>query len=100
MRKTILKILNNTWGLLIFALLGGMAYYSAILKFILANTEVGGGLLAFFLFPLIVCGAALILVKIIRQCLEDERGGTAVTIFLLHALFVLIGIVFVISIFK
>lgn len=100
MKNTILKVLRNTWGLLIFALLSGAAYYAAILKFILANTAVGGGLLAFFLFPLIVCGAALILVKIIKQCLENGRESAAVTVFLLHALFILIGIVFLISVFK
>ncbi len=100
MKNTIIKILKNTWGLLVFALLSGAAYYAAVLKFILANTEVGGSLLAFFLFPCIVCGAALILIKTVRQCLESEREGAAAAIFLLHVLFIMIGIVFFVSIFK
>lgn len=91
MNNLILKILKNTWGLLIFSLLSGLAYFSVVYGFILQHTEVGGQLLGLFLLPLVVCGAALVLVKLIKQCLLDGREGTAITIFLLHVLFIVIA---------
>ena len=99
MKNTILKLLQNTWGLLIFALLSGCAYYAVILKFILANTERGGVLLGFFFLPLIICGAALVLVKIIKQCMENGRESGAVALFWLHVLFIIIAAVYAVTIF-
>lgn len=99
MNNKILQLLQNTWGLFIFALLSGCAYYAVILKFILSHTDVGGGLLGFFFFPLIICGAALVLIKIIKQCIENGRENGAVALFWLHVVFILIAIVFAVSIF-
>ena len=99
MNNKILQLLQNTWGLLIFALLSGCAYYAVILKFILSHTDVGGGLLGFFFFPLIICGAALVLIKIIKQRIENGRENGAVALFWLHVVFILIAIVFAVSIF-
>lgn len=93
MKNLILKILKNTWGLLIFALLSGLAYFAFVYKFILQHTQFGGQLLGLFMLPLIMCGAALVLVKVIKQCLIDEREGAAVTVFLLHVLFIIIAAV-------
>lgn len=90
MKNLILKILRNTWGLLIFSLVSGLAYFSVVYGFVLRHTEVGGQLLGMFLLPLVVCGAALVLVKLIKQCILDGREGTAVTIFLLHVFFIII----------
>ena len=99
MKNGIIKLLQNTWGLLIFSLLSGLAYYAVILKFILSNTEKGGGLLGFFFFPLIICGAALILIKIIKQCMENGREGGAVALFWLHVLFIIIAAVYAVTMF-
>ncbi len=99
MKNSITKLLKNTWGLLIFALLSGCAYYAVILKFILSNTKLGGGLLGLFLLPLIICGAALVLIKLIKQCFENGREGSAVFIFWIHILFMIIGAVFAVSVF-
>lgn len=88
MKNIILKILNNTWGLLIFSLVSGLAYFAVIYRFILQHTAVGGQLLGLFMLPLIMCGAALVLVKLIKQCLSDGRDSTAVTVFVLHVLFI------------
>lgn len=93
MKNLILKILRNTWGLLIFALVSGLAYFSVVYRFILVHTETGGQLLGMFLLPLIVCGAALVLVRLIKQCLSDGREGTAVTIFSLHVFFIIVAAV-------
>lgn len=99
MKNKILNLLRNTRGLLIFALLSGAAYYAVILKFILANTEVGGGLLGFFFLPAIVCGAALVLIKVIKQCFEGGRDGAVLALFWVHAVLILMGIVFLVSMF-
>ncbi|MCH5210589.1 MAG: hypothetical protein J1F01_06445 [Oscillospiraceae bacterium] len=99
MKNGVIKLLKNTWGLLVFAVLSGCAYYAVILKFIMANTTEGGALLGFFFFPLIVFGAALILVKIIKQCLESEREGGAVALFWLHVLFIIMAAVYAAAIF-
>lgn len=92
MKNIILKLLQNTWGILIFALLSGLAYYVAVLRFILSHTSAGGGLLGFFFLPAIVFGAALVLIKLIRQCLENEREGAAVTVFILHCVFMIAAV--------
>ncbi len=99
MNNKIIQLLKNTWGLLIFALLSGCAYYVVILKFVLSHTERGGGILGFLFLPAIVCGAALIIIKLIKQFFENEREGSAVALFWLHVVFILISIVFAISIF-
>lgn len=99
MKNKVMQLLKNTWGLLIFALLSGCAYYVVILKFVLSHTERGGGMLGFFFLPAIVCGAALILIKLIKQFFENGRDGSAVALFWLHVMFILISIVFAISMF-
>lgn len=98
MNNKIIRLLNNAWARLVFALLSGTAYYIIVLKFILSHTSVGGGLLGFFFLPAIVCGAALVLIKVIRQCIEDGREGSAVTVFWLHVVFMIIAAVSAIAV--
>ena len=71
MKNKIIQLLQSTAGMLIFSLLSGCAYYIVVLKFILSHTSVGGGLLGFFFLPAIIFGAALVLIKIIKQCMEN-----------------------------
>lgn len=97
MKNKVMNLLQNTWGLLIFALLSGCAYYVAVLKFIFAYTSVGGGLLGFFFFPAIIAGAALVIVKLVKQSMENGQENKALVIFYVHAVFILMGIVFLIS---
>lgn len=97
MNNKILNLLRSTYGLLVFALLSGCAYFAAVLKFILANTNAGGGLLGFFFFPAIIAGAALIIVKLVKQCVENGEDKKALVIFYFHAVFIVIGIVFAAS---
>lgn len=89
MKNSIIKLLQNTWGLLVFALIAGLAYYAVVLKFILAHTDKGGHMLGFFFAPLIICGAALVLVKIIKQCMENGSEDKAVIIFWAHITFII-----------
>lgn len=99
MKKSIVRLLQNTWGLLVFALLSGCAYFAVIQRFILMNTTVGGKMLGLFFLPLIVCGAALVIIKVVKQCMENGDEGKAVAIFWAHVAFMVIAAVFAVSIF-
>lgn len=98
MDKGIVKILCTTAGRLIFALAAGLGYFMIILRFVIEWSN-GSSLLAFFFAPFIICGAALVIVKMMRRA-EDEENVTAIKkIFWLHAALFAIGIVFAASIF-
>ena len=97
MKNKILQLMQSTKGLLVFTLLSGCAYFITVLKFILSHTNAGGGLLGFFFFPAIVCGAALVLIKVTKQCFENGNENAVVNIFLIDVVFILISIVFLIS---
>ena len=56
-------------------------------------------MLGFFFFPTIICGAALVLIKIIKQCLENGREGAVLSLFWLHVIFILMSVVFLIAMF-
>lgn len=97
MKNKILQLMQSTKGLLVFTILSGCAYFITVLKFILSHTNAGGGLLGFFFFPAIVCGAALVLIKVIKQCFENGNENAVINIFWIHVVFILISIVFLIS---
>ncbi len=97
MNKQVINLLKNTWGLLIFALISGLAYYAIVQSFIFKFTKTGGGLLGFFFFPAIVCGAALIIVKLVKQNFEAERENAALMLFWLHIALILVSIVFAVA---
>ncbi|MBQ2669322.1 MAG: hypothetical protein IJG06_00910 [Clostridia bacterium] len=99
MKNSIIKLLQNTWGLLVFALICGLAYYAVVLKFILAHTDKGGHMLGFFFAPLIICGAALVLVKVIKQCMENGNEGKALIIFWAHIVFIIAAAAIAVTIF-
>ncbi len=99
MNDQILRLLKNTWGLLIFALLSGGAYFVIVLRFVIMNTNNGSGLIAYFFAPAVICGAALIIVKIVKQCLSDGRTGAALALFWAHAAFIAMSAVILTGIF-
>lgn len=97
MNKGILKLITNTAGRLIFALLGGAAYYIIALRFIISHTNNGGGLLGFFFLPAIVCGMGLIIIKILRSQEEQGNTGAMLTVFWTHIILIIISAVFLIT---
>lgn len=99
MSNKILKLLSNTAARLIFALLCGGAYYVVALRFIVAHTNPGGGLLGFFFLPAIVCGMALVIVKILKTQEEQGNTGVILAVFFSHILLILLSIVFLASMF-
>ena len=84
--KGIGKILDKKYGELCFGLFCGCAYFIIILRFIIENTAAGGGLLGFFFFPAIVCGAALFVIKLIRNLREKERFNAVNLFIYIHLL--------------
>ncbi len=98
MNKKIINILGTTVGQLVFALLSGAAYFMVILRFI-AEWSGGSMLIAFFFAPAVICGAALVIIKLMKQARENENYSVIPKIFWLHAVLLAVGIVFVLSMF-
>lgn len=94
MNNKILKLLKSTAPRLVFALLGGGAYYIIALRFILAHTDNGGGLLGFFFFPAIVCGMGLIIIKILRSLEEQENTRAMLAVFWTHVILIIVSAAF------
>lgn len=96
MNKKILDILNTTAGQLVFALLAGLGYFLVISGFLVENSG-GSMLLAFFFAPAIICGAALVIVKLIKQARENENESAILKLFWVHLVLIIIGIIFFIA---
>lgn len=94
MNNKIIDLLKKTAPRLIFALLCGGAYYIIVLRFIVAHTSLGGGMLGFFFLPAIVCGMALIIVKILKTQEEQGNTGVILAVFWSHILLILLSVVF------
>ena len=80
----------------IFSLIAGLGYFMVILRFIAAYTASSQGwLLGLFFFPAIVCGTALVFLKAIKKCLEEENKGKINFLVIAHIILLLIGILFI-----
>ncbi len=93
MKKKILDVLNTTAGQLIFALVSGCGYFMILLRVIIEWSR-GSALLAAYFSPLIICGAAIVIIKLIKQAREAENDGAIIKLFALHVILVIIGILF------
>lgn len=98
MNKRIINLVGTTAGQLIFALLSGAGYYMVLLRLIVSWSN-GSALLAFFFAPVIICGAAIVLIKTMKQARENDNEGLIPRLFWIHTVLFVIGIVFVISMF-
>ncbi|MGN0181824.1 MAG: hypothetical protein ACI4DP_05355 [Candidatus Ornithomonoglobus sp.] len=96
MNKKILNILNTTAGQLIFSLLAGCGYFMVIMKFVIDASN-GSSFLAYSFSPLIICGAALVIVKLMKQARENENTAAIIKLFWVHIAVIAIGLVFLIS---
>ena len=92
--KGINKIFDTKYGGLVFSLFSGCAYFIIILDFFLKSTTAGGGLLGFFFFPAIVCGTALVILKLVKRLQEEEQYGKINLIVYMHIALAIISIVF------
>lgn len=96
MNNKIINLLKSTAGALGFSLFGGAAYFLLAMKFVMSSTE-HGGLMLLFIGPAVICGAALILIKLIKQNNENGNKNANVTVFYLHLLLFAISIVLALS---
>ena len=87
------KILKSKYGLLIFSLLSGLAYF--ILIMMLISKISYSYLLAFFFFPAIVCGGALCLFKTIRNMEEAEEFTKIKSLMAIHIFVFILALAFV-----
>ncbi len=86
------KILNSKYGLLIFSLTSGIAYF--ILIMMLISQINYSYLLGFFFFPAVVCGIALCLYKSIKNLEELEELRKVRSLMLLHIFVIILAIIF------
>ena len=91
MKNKILNWLDTTAGRLIFALASGAAYYMLILRAILQWSR-GLFIIAGYLMPLIVCGAAIIIIKLMKQAKENENPAAIWRLFVMHVFLIVAAI--------
>ena len=96
MNNKILSFLNTTAGQLGFALLSGLGYLALISGFVIDASR-GLWLILLYIAPVVVCGAALVIVKIMKQARENENNGAILKLFWLHLVVILVGIIFAID---
>jgi len=85
---------------LIISLVTGLGFFGIIQKFINNFTAFGGSFLGFLFFPAIVCGMALINIKLIIKNTEHERYKSVFAVLLLDIFILVAGIVFFIDILQ
>ena len=81
------KIIESKYGLLIFSLISGLAYF--ILIIMLISKINYSYLLGIFFFPAVVCGAALCLFKSIKGLEEAQEYGKIKALMILHIFVIL-----------
>lgn len=96
MNAKILEFLKNPYKCLVWAIICGLAYAAIIAQFVMrfTNTKGGGIIILWCFFPAIICGAALLLVKTVKNAYAEERDKAVTNIFYSHLLIIAMGIVF------
>lgn len=85
------RLFETKYGGLCFSLLSGLAYFAVVMNFVLESTGKKGILLGIFFFPAIVCGAAYVILKSIKQLQEREEYTKITVIFVCHVILMLVG---------
>ena len=75
-----------------FSLLCGIAYLIIITQFVFNFTNVGGGLLVWLFFPLIICAPALFIYKAINTYIELEARTQLYILFGGHIAVILLAV--------
>lgn len=73
MTNKLIEFLNMKYSELAVSLLFGASYFAIILDFIMKNTQRAGGLLGLFVAPAVICGIALVFIKLIKRMKENEE---------------------------
>lgn len=88
------KFLKTKYGLLIFSLVCGLAYYVLVMKLI--STINYSYLLGIFFFPAIVCGTALSLYKTIKNMEETQEFFKIKALMIIHIFVILLALSFLV----
>lgn len=86
------KIIESKYGLLIFSLLSGLAYFILIMQLI-SETKYSY-LLGIFFFPTVICGAALCIIKSVRAFIENEEFDKAKKLLILHVFVIIFALIY------
>lgn len=98
MNKKIIKFLETTFGQLGFALFAGLGYLGLVSGFIVDLSR-GMWLMLLYVSPIIVCGSAIVIIKLIKYAREAENTTAVLKIFWIHIFVIIMGIVFVVEMF-
>ena len=92
--KKLSELMNTKYGELIFGLIYGLSYFIISLKFIFTYTYNGAGLLALYIAPIIICGSAIIYIKLMRGWKKNEDYKKMNMVALFNSVILLISFVF------
>lgn len=93
--KSVVNILKMKYGFLGFGIFCGISYYGIILNLILAATNKAGGLLAFFLTPVIICLPAIWVIKYSKNMIEAGEEGKLSVFMWSHAILFLVSMILI-----
>ena len=96
MNKKILALLNTTAGQLVFALLSGFGYIGLMGGTIVRYSR-GMWIILLFFAPVVICGAALIIIKQFKNARDNETEGAILRSFWLHVYVIILGLLFTIA---
>ena len=96
LRKKVYNTLNTTVGRLTFALLSGLGYFMLLSGVILQMSR-GIMLMLLYLAPVIICGSAIVVVKMLKDAQTRKDHSAVNKIFWLHTAVILLGVVFIIA---
>lgn len=91
--NAIVKFLCNRRGELVFSLLSGVAYFIVVLQLVGQYSNNGSLLLGFFFCPAVICGVALMMIKLLRSWKEQELYQRMTALFVAHAVLFIISLV-------
>lgn len=88
------RLINSRYGLLVFSLLSGFAYFTLVM--ILISQVKYSYLLGIFFCPAVVCGAAACIIKSVKAFVDNEQIDRAKRIVGIHTALIVFAIVFAI----
>lgn len=88
------RLINSRYGLLIFSLLSGIAYFTLVM--ILISQIKYSYLLGIFFCPAVVCGAAVCIIKSVKSFVDNAQIEKARRIVGIHTALIIFSIIFAI----
>ena len=91
MNKKILAMLERTVPFLVFGLLSGFAYFGIIYALLSGYFSTQNKLIIFYFSPAVICGGALVVMKLVKQHREAQNYSKIMMIFWVHAVLMVIA---------